>query len=200
MSSMVTFTQNDNAPELLAHAARGPCAIPTEREMIRYLLIRSSPKERKPQIHTDAMPAVLSHRRRVHQFKNRFLRPNSATPLGIIENYWDRVEEQTRKALHNHIPFWCRKRNWRVMKDKHGPLWKYVRRPSKGLQNNNTKQHVAHAFPQTRPQATRLLTLTVSISPAKPTWNEDHTSLRAAHGARHSSVGATRVELHRYFS
>ena len=33
MSGMVTSTQNDASPELLAHARRGPCAAPQEAEM-----------------------------------------------------------------------------------------------------------------------------------------------------------------------
>ena len=33
MTGMITSTQNDYSPELLAHARRGPCAKPTESEM-----------------------------------------------------------------------------------------------------------------------------------------------------------------------
>ena len=35
MTSMVTSTQNDLSPELLAHARRGPCAAPTDTPHVR---------------------------------------------------------------------------------------------------------------------------------------------------------------------
>ena len=34
MTSMVTVTQKDLAPELIAHARRGPCAVPTPEEKL----------------------------------------------------------------------------------------------------------------------------------------------------------------------
>ena len=40
MTGMVTLTQNDRSPELLAHVRRGPCAKPTAEEQLEYLLGR----------------------------------------------------------------------------------------------------------------------------------------------------------------
>ena len=34
MTGMVTVTQNDLSPELIAHARRGPCAAPTAEEKV----------------------------------------------------------------------------------------------------------------------------------------------------------------------
>ena len=34
---------------------------------------------------------------------------HQASPLGIIEDWWDRSEEQMRKSLHAHILCWLRK-------------------------------------------------------------------------------------------
>ena len=46
MTSMVTVTQNDLAPELIAHARRGPCAVPTQEEKFAYLLTRRAPSDK----------------------------------------------------------------------------------------------------------------------------------------------------------
>ena len=43
MTGMVAITQNDLSPELIAHARRGPCAVPTPDEKIAYLLTRRAP-------------------------------------------------------------------------------------------------------------------------------------------------------------
>ena len=59
-TGMVTMTQNDSSPELLAHARRGPCAAPTEAEKFEYLLTRRAPGSRRPNIQQDATAATLS--------------------------------------------------------------------------------------------------------------------------------------------
>ena len=46
LTSMVTVSQNDLAPELIAHARRGPCAVPTAEEKLAYLLARRAPSEK----------------------------------------------------------------------------------------------------------------------------------------------------------
>ena len=66
MTHMVTVTQNDLAPELIAHARRGPCAVPTQEEKFAYLLTRRAPSDRRPNIQEDATAAVLSYQRRMH--------------------------------------------------------------------------------------------------------------------------------------
>ena len=105
MSGMVTITQNDHSPELLANARRGPCAAPTDNEMLEYLLLHSrSRKLAKPNITKDAAAAVLSFQRRTRAFKEKFLKQHHRTPLGITTHYWDRTEAQMRHSLHSHIP------------------------------------------------------------------------------------------------
>ena len=59
MTSMVTVTQNDLAPELIAHARRGPCAVPTQEKKFAYLLTRRAPSDKRPNIQEDATAAVL---------------------------------------------------------------------------------------------------------------------------------------------
>ena len=103
VTSMVTVTQNDLSPELIAHANRGPCAVPTEDEKIAYLLTRRGPSDRRPHIQKDATAAVLSFQRRTHAVKQNFLARNKKTPVGVSRGFWDRTEAQTRQALHSHI-------------------------------------------------------------------------------------------------
>ncbi len=57
MTGMVTSTQYDYSPELLAHARRGPCAEPADAEMCEYLLTRRAPKEKRANIQNDATAA-----------------------------------------------------------------------------------------------------------------------------------------------
>ena len=73
MTSMVTTTQNDNSPELLAHARRGPCAVPTEDEMCEYLLTRRAPGSTRAKIQEDAAAATVSYQQRTHALKAQFL-------------------------------------------------------------------------------------------------------------------------------
>ena len=60
MTSMVTVTQNDLAPALIAHARRGPCALPTLEEKFAYFLTRRAPSDRRTNIQEDSTAAVLS--------------------------------------------------------------------------------------------------------------------------------------------
>ena len=111
MSGMVTSTQNDASPELLAHARRGPCAKPTDEEMCEYLMARRAPGSQRAKVQEDATAAVVSFQHRTHVLKHHFLRRHRRTPLGISTNHWDRTEAQKRHALHAHIPWWA-KRRW----------------------------------------------------------------------------------------
>ena len=110
MTSMVTSTQNDNSPELMAHARRGPCAVPTDEEMCEYLLTRRAPGSVRANIQEDATAAVLSFQRRTHALKAEFLVRHKETPLGVAVANWDRTEAQTREALHSHILGWNKRR------------------------------------------------------------------------------------------
>ena len=110
MTHMVTVTQNDLAPELIAHARRGPCAVPTQEEKFAYLLTRRAPSDRRPNIQEDATAAVLSYQRRMHSVKQKFLVRHKRTPLGVCVAYWDRTEAQTREALHGHVLGWNKRR------------------------------------------------------------------------------------------
>ena len=110
MTGMVTVTQNDLSPELIAHARRGPCAAPTSEEKVAYLITRRGPSDRRPNIQQDATAAALSLQRRTHAVKEQFLARNKKTPLGVCAAYWDRTEAQTRQALHSHILVWNKRR------------------------------------------------------------------------------------------
>ena len=109
-TAMVTLTQNDSSPELLAHARRGPCAVPTEEELYEYLLTRRSPSSRRPDVQEDPVAATLSFERRNYAQKMEFLRRHHRTPLGVCTDTWDRSEEQKRRALHSHTLVWCKRR------------------------------------------------------------------------------------------
>ena len=110
MTSMVTTTQNDNSPELLAHARRGPCAVPTDDEMCEYLLTRRAPGSVRAKVQDDAAAATLSYQRRTHALKTEFLVRHRETPLGVTIANWDRTGAQTREALHGHILNWNKRR------------------------------------------------------------------------------------------
>ena len=73
MTGMVTITQNDLSPGLIAHARRGPCAVPTDDEKLAYLLARRGPSDKRPNFPEDATAAVLSFQRRTHAAKENFL-------------------------------------------------------------------------------------------------------------------------------
>ena len=110
MTGMVTQTQNDSSPELVAHARRGPCARPKEGEMYEYLLTRRAPTQKRPNIQADPTAAVLSCQSRCAALKKHFLQRYKRTPLGVTTNYWDRTEAQLRQSLHDHIVFWNKRR------------------------------------------------------------------------------------------
>ena len=96
MQSMVTITHNDHVPELLAVIRRKPFAEPTESEMVEYLLTRVRKDRRKPDFENYAFEHVLSYQRRIAATKEHFMRRNVMTPLGILQDWWDRgwIEEQ----------------------------------------------------------------------------------------------------------
>ena len=110
MTGMVTSTQNDNSPELLAHARRGPCAVPEDAEMFEYLLTRHGPREKRADVQADATAATLSFQSRTLALRRHFMSRNRRTPLGVVTDFWDRTEAQNRQALHAHILTWNKRR------------------------------------------------------------------------------------------
>ena len=103
MQTMVTVTANDSSPEMLASIRRGPFATPTEEELIEYLIKRKPRDKARPEFETHSLEHVLSFQRRVHHMKAKFMVRNSSTPLGILQDWWDRTEAQNRAALHSHL-------------------------------------------------------------------------------------------------
>ena len=104
MTGMITLTQNDHSPELLAHLRRGPRAAVTDAEKYAHLLGRKDRHGGKPVVQKDPTAAVLRFQRRNLELKASFLRAYQATPIGISEDTFDRTEAQNRGALHAHIP------------------------------------------------------------------------------------------------
>jgi len=110
MQAMVTITHNDSVPELLSVIRRGPFAEPTEAERVEYLLTRVRTDRKKPDFENYAFEHVLSYQRRIAATKDAFFTRNKLTPLGIVQDWWDRTEAQMRAALHAHILVWFRPR------------------------------------------------------------------------------------------
>ena len=81
-TSMVTMTQNDSSPELLAHARRGPCAQPRGDELFEYLLTRRAPTDRRADVQQDPAAATLSFERRNYAQKHDFCDATIALPSG----------------------------------------------------------------------------------------------------------------------
>ena len=108
MQTMVTLSHNDNCAEMLAAIRGGLFAEPTAEEQLEYLLGRKAKGSKRPDWEHFAYEHVLSFQRRVHAMKERFMPRHKKSPLGIIEDFWDRTEAQMRGALHAHILCWFR--------------------------------------------------------------------------------------------
>ena len=89
--SITRITHNDRVPELLAVIRRGPFAEPTETEQIEYLFTRVRAKRDKMDFENYAFEHVLSYQRRIQATKEQFMRRNKKTPLGVIQDWWDRT-------------------------------------------------------------------------------------------------------------
>ena len=87
----VTVTHNDSCPEMLATIRRGPFATPTEEELIEFLLKRKPRERSRPDFENHSLEHVLSFQRRVHHMKSKFMVRNQLTPLGIVNDWWDRT-------------------------------------------------------------------------------------------------------------
>ena len=110
MQAMVTLTANDSCPEMLAAIRRGPMSPPTTDEMIEYLLARKRRDQERPPYEHYSLEHVLSFQRRVKALKDQFFKRGESTPLGKVQDYWDRTEAQMRGALHAHILVWFLRR------------------------------------------------------------------------------------------
>ena len=91
MQTMVTVTANDSSPEMLAAIRRGPFANPTKDEFIEYLLKRKPRDKARPKFEDHSLEHVLSFQRRLHHMKAKFMVRNHLTPLGILQDWWDRT-------------------------------------------------------------------------------------------------------------
>ena len=89
---------------------RGPFAEPTETEQVEYLFTRVKAKRQPLAFENYAFEHVLSYQRRIQATKEHFMRRNTKTPLGIMQEWWDRTEAQMRAALHAHILCWFKPR------------------------------------------------------------------------------------------
>ncbi len=110
MQAMVTITHNNRSAEMLAAVRRGPFAKPTALEQIEYLFTRVPANESRKDFEKRPLEHVLSFQRHVLACKKCFLARDKRTPLGIVQDYWDRTEAQQRGSLHTHILTWLKLR------------------------------------------------------------------------------------------
>ena len=94
MQSMVTITHNNRCAEMLATVRRGPFARPTPEERIEFLLTRVRKTDCKVAFADHALEHTLSFQRRVHSIKQGFLKRAVTTPLGVTQDYWDRMQRE----------------------------------------------------------------------------------------------------------
>ena len=199
MQAMVTLTANDSSPEMLACVRRGPLASPTDEERIEYLLARKRRDQERPPTEHYSLEHVLSFQRRVHAFKQYFLRRGHVTPLGKPQDFWDRTEAQMRGALHSHILVWFQRRK---IDEGYKPI-PAVKRTVQGTQQRQRPR--AHTVEEIDPyqeddiyhkvHAGRIVTEMVRPSVAGSNYGGfDYEMLRVAGLARHIQ---TRLYLHR---
>ena len=107
MQVMVTLTANDSNPEMLAVIRRGPLSKPTSDEMIEYLLARKRRDQERPPYEHYSLEHVLSYQRRVKAVKESFLKRGVVTPLGVVNDFWDRTDRRRNSSLPSHVRFWA---------------------------------------------------------------------------------------------
>ena len=83
---------NNRSAEILAVVRRGPFARATETEQLEYLFTRVPRTDSRKHFEKHSLEHVLSFQRRVLHTKKAFLHRGHRTPLGIVEDYWDRTE------------------------------------------------------------------------------------------------------------
>ena len=94
---------------MLAAIRGGLFATPTAAEQLEYLLGRKPAGSKPVGWEHYAYEHVLSYQRRMQSIKERFMPRHQRSPLGILEDYWDRTEAQMRGSLHAHILCWFRR-------------------------------------------------------------------------------------------
>jgi hypothetical protein len=92
---------NNRSAEILAVVRRGPFAKPTEIEQLEYLFTRVSKKDSRKDFEKHSLEHVLSFQRRVLQTKRAFMHRGQRTPLGVVEDYWDRTE--AGRDMHSNL-------------------------------------------------------------------------------------------------
>ena len=98
-SAEVTITANDSCPEMLAAIRRGPFATPCDEEFLEYLLSTKRKDQARPRFEEHCLEHVLSFQRRVHATKKQFFSRATKTPLGRVQEYWDRTEAACLRML-----------------------------------------------------------------------------------------------------
>ena len=83
---------NNRSAEVLAVVRRGPFAMPTQMEQLEYLFTRVPRTDSRKDFEKHSLEHVLSFQRRILHTKKAFLYRGRRTPLGIVEDYWDRTE------------------------------------------------------------------------------------------------------------
>ena len=92
---------NNRSAEFLAAVRRGPFAKPTETEQLEYLFTRVPKKESRKEFEKHSLEHVLSFQRRVLYTKKMFMHRGQRTPLGVVEDYWDRTE--AGRDMHSYF-------------------------------------------------------------------------------------------------
>jgi hypothetical protein len=77
---------------MLAVVRRGPLAKPTDMEQLEYLFTRIPRKDSRKDFEKHSLEHVLSFQKRVLYTKRTFMHRGRVTPLGIVQDYWDRTE------------------------------------------------------------------------------------------------------------
>ena len=77
MQTMLTITQNDSSPELVAAVRRGPFAEPDMHERVEYLLSRKRTIRAAAENH--GVYHVICYQRRLNNIKNEFFRRDTHT-------------------------------------------------------------------------------------------------------------------------
>ena len=92
---------NNRSAEILAVVRRGPFAQPTDTEQLEYLFTRVPKQDSRKDFEKHSLEHVLSFQRRVLNTKRVFMHRGQPTPLGVVEDYWDRTE--AGRNMYSHL-------------------------------------------------------------------------------------------------
>lgn len=70
-------------------------------EQLEYLFTRVPKKESRKDFEKHSLEHVLSFQRRVLHTKRVFMHRGQRTPLGVVEDYWDRTEAD--RDMHSYF-------------------------------------------------------------------------------------------------